>query len=305
MAYSIKPQSEDLTDALRRIADSQIGTGLAELADPDLSRAERIHQSRKRCKKLRGLIRLVRPGFDSYGEENKTFRDLARLLSEARDATAQIETINALATRFEDAMADAVFASVRKALQARRDRLDDHDIADRLETMRKGLTKARKRVSDWKVDGAPETVIADGIAKTHGRAVAAMETAADTGDAEDFHEWRKRVKYHWYHLRLLKRTWPEMFENWIGAADRLSDDLGDHHDLAVFRSKTLPLIEAGTETARQALDGSTFGRVTMRPATFAASGPLPIRRRRRRRSAGEPWPGSWPRWQGRRGRCRR
>lgn len=255
MAYSIKHPSADLTRSLRRIATSQIEAGLEDIEDPGLSRAESIHQARKRCKKLRGLIRLVRPGFADYSEENKAFRDLGRLLSDTRDATASIETLDALETRFEAAMAGDIFSAVRKALTARLEALDDSEIADRLETMRKGLAKAAKRVPDWEVEGDDAAILADGIAKTHGRAVEAMHTAADTGRADDFHEWRKRVKYHWYHLRLLKRTWPELFESWVAAADRLSDDLGDHHDLAVFRSETLPDIDAGSETSREALEG--------------------------------------------------
>jgi hypothetical protein len=29
---------------------------------------------------------------------------------------------------------------------------------------------------------------------------------------EHFHEWRKRVKYHWYHLGLLRELWPASME---------------------------------------------------------------------------------------------
>ena len=56
MAYSFKIDDDSLTTAVRRVALDQIDTALDEAADDDISEAERIHQLRKRCKKLRGLI---------------------------------------------------------------------------------------------------------------------------------------------------------------------------------------------------------------------------------------------------------
>lgn len=255
MAYSFRETDTDLTAALRRVARSQVETGIAEFDDPGLSQAEAIHQVRKRCKKVRGLLRLVRPGFSAYGEENRHFRDLARLLSDARDATAQIETLNALEARFEEAMAADIFAAVRETLRARRAALDEDDLAERMGAVRAGFVEALERIDDWKVRGDAGDVLSGGVAKTYSRAAKALATAAESGDPEDVHEWRKRVKYHWYHLRLLRRAWPALAEAWIGEADQLSYDLGDHHDLAVFRSETLPDIKAGSEEGRQLLDG--------------------------------------------------
>jgi CHAD domain-containing protein len=49
------------------------------------------------------------------------------------------------------------------------------------------------------------------------------------------HEWRKQVKYHWYHARLLRDIWPGPLEAHIEAANVLGERLGDHHDLAALR----------------------------------------------------------------------
>jgi len=60
MGYKIK-RKESIRNAVRRVADEQIGKGIAELDDDALPDPEKVHQLRKRCKKLRGLVRLVRP----------------------------------------------------------------------------------------------------------------------------------------------------------------------------------------------------------------------------------------------------
>lgn len=48
------------------------------------------------------------------------------------------------------------------------------------------------------------------------------------------HEWRKRVKYHWYHCRLMRLAWPEAMKVRADALDALGDDLGTDHDLVVL-----------------------------------------------------------------------
>ncbi|MEZ4569166.1 MAG: hypothetical protein R2849_02320 [Thermomicrobiales bacterium] len=65
MAYRLEPD-EALDVGVRRIATEQVEKALAELDDSDLDRHATVHQVRKRCKKIRGLLRLVRPGLENY-----------------------------------------------------------------------------------------------------------------------------------------------------------------------------------------------------------------------------------------------
>lgn len=257
MAYSFKTKDDDLTEAVRRVAASQIDTALEEIADPDLPRSQTIHQLRKRCKKLRGLVRLVRPGFDDYSRENAAFRDIARTLSEARDATASLETLDALEARFGGEVDASIFERHRSALEKRREALDDEEISEALSQAQRELQSARKRSEKWNIEGDPEEILAGGMKKTLKRALTAMKTARRSGETDDFHEWRKRVKYHRYHARLLKHAWPDMIHPWIEAADTLGTELGDHHDLAVFIEETLPELKlpAKARKSRAVLEG--------------------------------------------------
>ena len=69
------------------------------------------------------------------------------------------------------------------------------------------------------------------------------EASSDTS-GEAVHEWRKRVKDHWYHLRLLRKGWPKVLKRTEKDAHALGDLLGDEHDLVVL-NETLEA-EAGT-----------------------------------------------------------
>jgi len=51
------------------------------------------------------------------------------------------------------------------------------------------------------------------------------------GASRRFHEWRKRVKYLWYHLRILVPSWPDILKPWAATQHDLADLLGDGNDL--------------------------------------------------------------------------
>jgi CHAD domain-containing protein len=215
----------------------QIEKAIGEITDDELDRHETVHQVRKRCKKLRGLIRLVRPQFDDYRRENAFFRDAARELSYVRDSQSIIECFDGLIGHFQEQIDQDAFARVREELVERRQRIADDKVGldEKLDEFLTKMHEARGRAAYWKIDEDDFSAVEGGLAKTYGRGRKALRDAYEHPSTESFHEWRKRVKYHWYHARLLRQIWPDMMSAWRSASDRLSDLLGDEHDLAVFR----------------------------------------------------------------------
>jgi hypothetical protein len=61
-----------------------------------------------------------------------------------------------------------------------------------------------------------------------------MRAALDEPTDAHFHEWRKRVKDHWYHVRLLRNLWPRVLDAYRREVKALSEALGDDHDLALL-----------------------------------------------------------------------
>src|ERR1700733_10637342 len=68
----------------------------------------------------------------------------------------------------------------------------------------------------------------------------AFTRARGTREMEDLHAWRKRVKDLWYHERLLASTCGPTVRGHAKDLDRLSELLGDDHDLAVLRQELAP-----------------------------------------------------------------
>ena len=232
---------ESVEEGVRRIVVEQIDRALTALSaggrdDGDLH--EGVHDARKRCKKIRAVLRLVRPALgDTYRSENARFRDAGRLLSDARDAAAIIETFDdQIAEPFRGHLDDRRLAVVRDALVARRDELTrDLDVVGLVGEFTERLHAGRDAAAGWELSAQDWQAIGPGLGKTYARGRKAMVVAYDDATTEAFHEWRKRVKYHRYHMKLLGELWPGPVTARRKACHVLSDYLGDDHDLAVFR----------------------------------------------------------------------
>lgn len=257
MAYRIRRQ-KSVQKSVRKIALEQIDKAIGEIMDQELDRHETVHQVRKRCKKLRGLIRLVRPHFDDYQRENEFFRDAARNLSCVRDAQSILECFDDLIEHFQDQVDQETFAPIREEFAQRRQKITDDKVGleNELDEFLAKMREARPRAAQWKIDDDGFSAVEGGLAKTYRRGRKALRNAHENGGTENFHEWRKRVKYHWYHARLLRRIWPDMLKMWRKATDELSDLLGADHDLAVFRQTLSSDPDRfGRESDRQVLIG--------------------------------------------------
>ncbi|MGC1479062.1 MAG: CHAD domain-containing protein [Chthoniobacterales bacterium] len=220
---------------LRRIAREQLARAIDEL--DNLPPAKAVHQARKRCKKLRGLIRLARPGMeDTYREENAYFRDAASGLSTLRDATVLIETYDKLLDHFADDIDRQPFGIIRRRLTERHQSLAEQHSDDRITDFRNALEASLLRVDFWTLSRPAVRVLLSGEQLTFRRARRARSDAYESNDAEAFHDWRKRVKYHGFHVRLLRDLWPSVLKQRARELQTLGDILGDDHDLAVLRS---------------------------------------------------------------------
>lgn len=203
-----------------------------------MSPHETVHEVRKRCKKIRATVRLVRPALgDTYDDENAWYRDIARQLSDMRDAQALIETYDEhIVPIVEDALDESTRTSIRETLVDRRERIaTEQNLDDRLADVRKKLQEGRPRIESWQLDADGFEAIGPGVRKSYHRGQVAMEVAYEEPTTEHFHEWRKRAKYHRYHIRLLRNIWRSPMKTRRSQLKDLTDHLGDEHDLAVFR----------------------------------------------------------------------
>lgn len=226
MAYRFRRRDGSVEHALRRIAREQVDQALRSIERDDGASA--IHDVRKRCKKLRGLVKLVRPSFERYADENADFRDIGRLLGAAREASVLGETYDRVAEGGGD-------SRLRRSLLEREDGAGAAArAAERLTEARERLALARERIGEWTLVEHGWSAIGPGLLQTFLRARTALERIGGSHAPSVHHELRKQAKYHWHHMRLLRAMDSSEIATRTGLAAELGDRLGEHHDLAML-----------------------------------------------------------------------
>ncbi|MFN6951638.1 MAG: CHAD domain-containing protein [Albidovulum sp.] len=263
MAYSIAPKDRSATKALRRIARELLEDSMAIVAARRMPPSEIIHELRKNVKKARALLRLVRPGFGAYAEENAALRDAGRMLSSLRDADVLAQSFDRVAARVY--VPPETRALLRECVARAPVNGMDLDMTLRVHAETVAVIAARAR--RWKVTQDGFDAFEKGLERSWTAAQKAMRAARDNPTGDALHLWRKRVKDHWYHARLLQPIWPEMMTHHMAAAESLGETLGDARDLAFLAEALAPLPDAADirtvavdEAARLRFDAHALGR---------------------------------------------
>ena len=230
-----------------RIAREQIRKAIATADAADLPPAERIHDARRRCKKLRALLRVVRPDFAAFRTENALIRDTARHLAEARDASVMRQTLTELMAW----AGSPVPAPVERPADGTNERRVLARFGDEMRQL-------KERAADWPIDRIDRGTIEKGLTRTYRGARQARAAAYESPTDAAFHDWRKLAKYHWYQLNLLEACAGEVLKSEAEATGELTDLLGAHHDLGVLDTEltaggTALGIEADIPFARDAI----------------------------------------------------
>ncbi len=248
-------QDESIAAGVGRIACEQIDRALADLRRHSARPAIAIHGLRRRCKKLRALLRLARPALgDVYTRENRRFRDLANRFSQARDAVIVAQRVDEMIAPGEAADKSNGFARIQHTLHQDRERLrPGADFDAQMRSASEALRKARGAIDTWPCDAVDEATICAGLKRTYGRARRAMACAGEHRTNENLHEWRKCVKYLGYHARLLADVSPTAMRAVAQALSELGHDLGLDHDLAVVHARLATINPPSSAAVRQTL----------------------------------------------------
>lgn len=231
-------RDEPLGDGLKRVAAGRVEEAIARLrgiSSGEVDKADAVHGARKDMKKLRTVLRLLRDELpkDLCQEEMRCYREASRALSAARDAEVKLATLDDLAGRTGELPGEAVEAW-RQILARDREAAinmsgDEKEVINQLEA---GLA----RIEGWRLEGDSWVMIGGALERSYRRGRRAMRAAEKDPSEANFHRWRKRAKDLWYALQIVSGAWSETLDPFADEAHRLSDLLGDHHDLAVLRA---------------------------------------------------------------------
>lgn len=232
---------ETLRHGFLRSAESLTGsvTAHSEKSGDD---EEALHRLRTTIKRLRALLRLIRPAVESsfFDRENERLRTAARLLSGTRDSEVARETLKALPARHQStrkAMNSVLPGLEKRVERAKAHKANVNEVKARLEQTMQGLRQLQ-------LPGTDEEVIKAGVRMVYKQGRRRMKAAIRTGNASAYHRWRIRAKHLYYELQFLEPIWPKRLHRMISRLSKLQDRLGLDHDLTVLRAELKKTPEA-------------------------------------------------------------
>ena len=244
--FALTP-GESLAVGLRRLSVDQFEHALEGFKDPAVPGDVAVHEMRKAAKRVRALLRMVRPaiGDKVFRYENSALRDAAAMVAGVRDGAVMVKAVERLRGRYQRLLAPGIFQTTEERLLRRHQRLalrvlEDDEVLDRLQ---RALYKARSRYVAWPVDPADPrsgkhvlphrfSAIGPGIGATYARGRREMKVAFEDPLAENFHSWRKRVKYLRHQMEIVSPLWWEVVGGLASSLDTLGEVLGEEHDLS-------------------------------------------------------------------------
>ncbi len=243
---------ETVHEGLRRIALEQLDGAFDDLHG--VTQGAAIHRARKRLKMLRAILRLVRSRVTPavFSRENVALRDVGRQMSVVRDADILLSVIRDLPP---SQPSDATYRRVVANVTRHRQIVLKAFFADtaRLKRLRHSIAEAKSRLDDWLAKDINEKTVVKGLRRSYKRGSQSFDRARRSRDDTQWHEWRKRTKDVWYHMRLIEPAWPAVFGAMVTECDDLADQLGEDHDLVVIEQRlprVAPARDVGDEAKR-------------------------------------------------------
>lgn len=234
------PRSRECCPAdVRHIARQSLADAIGWLESRPLS-DRAVHAVRKDLKRVRAMLRLMRPALRSedYHHDNALLRDVARSLSAARDSKVLLDTLRDLPRASAATVPERNLRSHLEREHAHsRGRLRADGACVRQAC--KSLRSVRRRLTQKPASHYDRAVLSKGLQRVYGRTRAALKRAQARRTVANLHELRKQTKYLWHQLEALRAARPSVNRALIAATHRLSDLLGDEHNLAVLHSRVL------------------------------------------------------------------
>jgi CHAD domain-containing protein len=212
----------------------------AALGALDRSRSTKfdVHEARKQIKRARATLRLLRAaiGDISYCREDEALRSAARELNEHRDSEVLLRTYDRISRKIEGSRRKAGIAPLRAfLLRARKSAartLQSNTLPRAASVLKDAQSRIRhaRAADDW-------NVLSNGLTRTYRKGRRALHKVQRSSTDRRLHAWRKQAKYTWHHLETLRVLAPEYLDGIARRFSRLSDHIGDDHDLAILSAR--------------------------------------------------------------------
>src|SRR4051812_6802853 len=171
---------DSLLSQCKNVFIAQVQCAVDQLGEDPQS--AKIHSARKALKRARATLRLLRPaiGKDVYRQNNMALRDVARPLSQARDAEVLSDALDKLMRRFGEPAQCLDINRVEKFLAREHSRAKESaHLQEHFGSLCEALLAAKTRAQRWKLSGLKSSILFDAIQRSYSRVRVARQVALE------------------------------------------------------------------------------------------------------------------------------
>jgi CHAD domain-containing protein len=231
---------EPLRAGLLRVGDGLIQNAVDRIRYPTSDRAGDVHLVRVTIKRLRALLRLIRPMITErvFAQENTRLKKAAWRLSLARDSDVARQTLATLPVSSDRDAVASVLAGFSNNDES------PIEISKAMNEIELDLEQTRLEFHQIRISGQEWEAIGPGLEDVYRQCRKRMRSALRQGDDEAFHKWRIRVKNLYYELQMLQPVWPDRLVKMVADLRQLEEKIGADHDLVVLKQSLLKTPDA-------------------------------------------------------------
>jgi len=216
---------ETVRDNIMRILLEQVDyiLELCENEQEDMHRS--IHEIRKSIKRIRAVLRLIREeiGYSSYYRENVFYRDINRTTSDLRTYYVLAQTLEKFSSDLSKKIPAENMEPLIRSMSDKKEKLLSGIISSKglLKNLSSEFRKARTRIPDLPIEHNGFEVFRGGVSRMYRQGRDYLITAKKKPDMHLLHDMRKRMKYLWYHMEILKPIYPGTLKAYANSLEHI------------------------------------------------------------------------------------
>jgi CHAD domain-containing protein len=237
---------ETLAEAVDRVVGEQFEIALTIAASPPDLLSVSVHETRKSTKRLRAVLRLLRGtiSMETFRSANTMLRLIAAELGAVRDSWVMAQLLHRLLPSDDPSgEVEELIGRLQNRYRAESESLLDNEA--QMQSIVDQLGQVRSSTPRWTLLAGDASSrlphefgsIAAGLRRVYRRGRKGMHIVIDSPSDTLLHVWRKRAKYLRHQIEALNVIDPEQLTPLEADLERLSDLLGDDHDLALLLNR--------------------------------------------------------------------
>jgi hypothetical protein len=172
----------------------------------------------------------------AYRAVDRDLSTVSRLLAPVADGRGIVETLKEIEHRYPASLPKRTLAAARAGVLRNGARADREAHTRGILKIAAGtLRSERSRVKHWQIRGDGFRAIAPGLEESYRRARRMMLATWSKPKPSHFHTWRRYVKDHWFHIRLLEGRCGNHLVAYERRIEALDGILGEYHNVILLR----------------------------------------------------------------------